>query len=278
MTATLPTTGRISTRRQAGLSLAGIGALLAAFSMLMLVFAAPSARADHNGFPHNDSGGCNPLGYGNLITAAWKRNSDDTYDFYNLLITDVVTSISSPLPLYTQVGPDTNTDTWFNWDYVGPAGFTLVGIVIKNGSTETGYPTSVDPGSHELSAGGGAGWSHTVLCFITNSTTTIAAESTTTSTSTSTTTSTSSTTTSTSTTTTTIGGPSTTTTTLGTTTTAGATTTTVGGPCDPNDPDCLPNTGAGSLLLILAGGLGLLFVGVGILMVADDRGRQAAAG
>jgi hypothetical protein len=63
-------------------------------------------------------------------------------------------------------------------------------------------------------------------------------------------------------TTTTVGGPST-------------TTTTIGGPCDPSDPDCLPNTGGGrNLLWLLLGGLGLLFLGVGVLMVADERRRR----
>ncbi len=57
----------------------------------------------------------------------------------------------------------------------------------------------------------------------------------------------------------------------------GVTTTSIGGPCDPNDPDCLPNTGAGSLLGILGSGLGLLFLGVGIIMISDERRRTQIA-
>ena len=77
--------------------------------------------------------------------------------------------------------------------------------------------------------------------------------------------------------TTTVGGPGTTTTAGDiTTTTGGATTTTVAGPCDPQDPECLPNNGAGDLLAFLLGGLGLLFMGSGSLVVASERRRLVA--
>jgi len=67
-------------------------------------------------------------------------------------------------------------------------------------------------------------------------------------------------------TTTTVGGPST-------------TTTTVGGPCNPAETECLPNTGVGGggLVFVLLTGLGLLFLGVGALMVSDARHRKATA-
>jgi hypothetical protein len=65
-----------------------------------------------------------------------------------------------------------------------------------------------------------------------------------------------------------------------TTTVADTTTTTVAGPDDtttttvagPDDPE-LPDTGPGELLALLAGGLGLTFIGSGSLVIAGDRRR-----
>jgi len=77
--------------------------------------------------------------------------------------------------------------------------------------------------------------------------------------------------------TTTVGGPEdpTTTTTRGdtTTTTSGGTTTTVLGPEDPE----LPNNGAGNLIALFLGGLGLLFMGAGSLVIASERKRLILA-
>ena len=73
----------------------------------------------------------------------------------------------------------------------------------------------------------------------------------------------------------------TTTTVAGTTTTVGgpsSTTTVVGGPCAPTEPECLPNTGSGSnLVFVLLSGVGLVVLGVGALMVSDERRRRATA-
>ena len=309
MTATLPTTGRLTTRAQAGFGLAGIGALLLAFSMLTLMFAIPVASA-HGGFPHGDQN-CDVFG-AESADGGFKVNINSAVvpptgapDAAN--ITGVTWSITDD-PAYPVVDTAvSSTGYWFNYSITTVA-YALYGIYVKNGASNPGdqvaLNTSINPGSIEIPSGN----SHIVLCFdatgIEDTTTTSQATTTTTTTLGTTTTTTLGTTTTTTlgTTTTTIGGPTTTTTTIAdtttttagtttttiggptttttippaTTTTGGTTTTTLGGPCDPNDPECLPNTGAGSLVFVLLSGLGLLFLGVGILMVADERRRVVA--
>jgi hypothetical protein len=52
----------------------------------------------------------------------------------------------------------------------------------------------------------------------------------------------------------------------------------VGGPCDPNTETCLPNTGGGGNLVGIAlGGFGALFLGTGLMVVANDRRRNVFA-
>ncbi|HSM02257.1 MAG TPA: hypothetical protein VK960_07475 [Acidimicrobiia bacterium] len=120
---------------------------------------------------------------------------------------------------------------------------------------------------------------------------------TTTTTAPTTTTSTTTSTTTTSTTTTTVAGPTTTTTSTSTTTTTvpdttttsvvagptttttlAQTTTTVAGPCDPAEEDCLPNTGGtGNMIAVLLAGIGLLLLGSGLIVLADERRRVMVA-
>ena len=319
MTETHPTTGRLTTRTQAGFSLAGIGALLLSFSMFMMMFVIPVASA-HGGFPHGDQNcDVSPL-EDERADGGFKVNINSavvppvgTPDLAN--IAGVTWSITDE-PLHTIVDTaGSSTGYWFNYEITTLA-YALYGIHIKNGASnpgdQTAFFSTINPGSIEIPSGN----SHMVLCFdgtgVIDTTTTTGATTTTTLGTTTTTVAETTTTTVPETTTTTIGGPTTTTTTIAdtttttvadtttttagtttttiggptttttipaisTTTTTAGTTTTVGGPCDPAEPECLPNTGAGSLVFVLLSGLGLLFLGVGIMMVADERRRVIAA-
>ena len=291
---------RLTMRAQAGVSLAGIGVLLVVLSITMLFLGMRPAFAladptneDKSLICHSLDGppdASDGLSVNNSALQTAHLDAGHTFDIIEgvfsvslgriAVAADIATIIATPTTLPNGKDGVVYTIIWLCGDSTGSTTTT-------SSTTTTTTSTSTTTTSTTT----------TTTTSTTTTTTTIPETTTTTEPPTTTTTSTTTTTTTVpETTTTTFGGPTTTTTTVGTTTTTvGATTTTtnggttsstkpdgttttIGGPCDPNsDPDCLPNTGAGALMWVMLSGLGLLFFGTGVLMVADERRKAMFA-
>jgi hypothetical protein len=221
-----------SQRGRVGTILVATGALLLAFSMIMVFTGTPAAYAA-NDFPLCHADPPNP---------------------------------GTPPPVYN--------GTEFVAQAAGIAGHAGGG----EAPTNEGHTWDIIPGYYNPYFDKVMTYEDALICgdATVATTTTTAAVTTTTAAVTTTTVADTTTTTVADTTTTTVGGPGEpTTTTSGdtTTTTFGGTTTSVLGPEDPE----LPNNGAGELLAVFLGGLGLLFMGSGSLVIASERKRLIGA-
>jgi hypothetical protein len=218
-------------RGRVGTALIAAGALLLALASVMIIGQSPVAAEEHECFPAWP--GLNPAA----------NNGNNT-------ISGTIGGV------FTQVSIiHTGTNEVFTWQVIQPAGGSIDGQYVQQGTTYffSGNSGTVTPPSAN------AAINHVQICDVTpleeeTTTTTVAEETTTTTVAEETTT-------------TTVAGVEEPTTTLAP---EEPTTTVVAGPADPE----LPETGAGHILALMAGGLGLALMGSGSLVIAGERRRS----